>query len=179
MKAAAASAADQLQRTLARGGLHVEARWVPAVNLHITLWFLGEVEADRVPRICESVSVPFDVPRFTLRAGGLGAFPSSGPPRVFWMGVTTGGESLAALHTRLASRLAPLGFEPERRAYSAHLTLARVRDVARGAAADVRRLLAGITAEAGSMEVSAATLFRSRVSSRGAAYEPLLRVPLQ
>ena len=178
MKSAAAAASERLQRELERAELHVPARWVPASNLHITLWFIGEVDDARSARIREVMEAPFAVPPFTLRAAGLGAFPPSGPPRVFWIGVTAGGESLRGLHAEVESRLTPLGFEPERRAYSAHLTIARVKDVPRGDAPRIRRVLADIDADAGAADIAAVTLFRSRLSPKGSTYEPLLRVPL-
>jgi 2'-5' RNA ligase len=178
MKSAAAAASNRLQAALKRARLHVDARWTPAANLHITLWFIGEVDDTRGARIGESLNFPFDVAPFLLHASGFGAFPPSGPPRVIWLGVTAGADSLRALHNQVESRLAPLGFEPERRPYSAHLTIARVKDVARGAARRVRDVLAGTTADVGETEVAAVTLFRSRLSPKGSTYEPLLRIPL-
>lgn len=178
MKSEAAAASERLQTALKRARIHVDARWVPPANLHVTLWFIGEVDDDRARRISDALNTPFDVAPFELLVQGLGAFPPSGPPRVFWIGVAAGGPSLAALYTTIGTRLAPLGFEPERRAYSAHVTIARVKDVPRGASTDIRRVLAATAADAGSTTVSAATLFRSRVSSKGSTYEPLLRIPL-
>lgn len=178
MKSAAAGASERLQAALKKAGLHVHARWVPAENLHVTLWFIGEVNDDRASAVRDSLSAPFPLAPFTLHAQGLGAFPPSGPPRVFWIGITSGTQELAALYAALAARLVPLGFEAEHRAYSAHVTLARIKDVPRGASADVRRILATTKADAGTGLVSAATLFRSRVSSKGSTYEPLLRIPL-
>lgn len=178
MKKAAATLAERLQAALKRAGLQVAARWVPAVNLHVTLWFIGEVDEGRAAGISGALTAPFDMTPFTLRAGKLGAFPPSGPPRVFWIGIIQGTESLAALYAALTARLEPLGFEPERRAFAAHLTIARVKDVARGASPQIRRLLADMSADVGSTTVSAVTLFRSRVSSKGSTYEPLMRVPL-
>jgi len=69
-----------------------------------------------------------------------------------------------------------LEFEPERRSYSPHLTLARVKA---SQARDVRNVLRDLAADAGHCRITAVTVFRSRLSSKGAAYEPLVRVPLQ
>ena len=178
MKTAAAAAADRLRAALKRADLHVEARWVPRENLHVTLWFIGEVDDERAAGIRGALAAPFQVARFALRAAGLGAFPPAGPPRVLWIGIAAGGEPLAALHGELIPRLAPLGFQPEGRPYAAHLTIARVTEVARRASHDIRRVAAATEADAGVTEISAVTLFRSRVSSKGSTYEPLLRIPL-
>jgi 2'-5' RNA ligase len=103
-------------------------------------------------------------------------FPPHGDPRVFWIGVGAGGDSMIALYNELAARLKPLGFEPERRPYSAHLTIARVKACQSRKVRDVVRDLA---ADAGRCRVHAVTVFRSRLSPKGASYEPLLRVALE
>ena len=178
MKQAAAAVSDDLQAALARARLRVDARWVPVENLHVTLWFIGEVDDVRAGRITDALNVPIELAPFTLRAAGLGAFPPSGPPRVFWIGITAGGDEVRALHRHVEARLTPLGFEPERRRYSAHLTIARVKDVPRASSQQIRRVLADAKADAGDTEITAVTLFRSRLSPRGSSYEPLLRIPL-
>ena len=154
-------------------------RWVPSQNLHITLWFFGEVPEPDAANILSVIDHPFLASSFDLHVAGLGAFPQSGIPRALWLGVKTGGDSLMRLHAELATRLRPLGLEPERRPLSPHMTLARVKGVLSGAPPrEVRALWRDLPADAGSCRVNALTLFRSRLSPKGAAYEPLVRVPL-
>jgi 2'-5' RNA ligase len=74
--------------------------------------------------------------------------------------------------------LGPLGFEAERRPYSAHLTIARVKEARKSSGRRVRDVLRDADADAGRCWIGAVTLFRSRLSPKGAAYEPLLRVAL-
>jgi 2'-5' RNA ligase len=177
VKDAAAAISESLRHDLGR---RVNARWVPAANLHITLWFLGEVDESRVDSTMRALDRPFDVAAFDVGLSGLGAFPPSGPPRVLWLGLGAGADSLARVHGELGTRLKPIGYEAERRAYSAHLTIARVKDVARGfSGRDIRSLLQGRPADAGGCRIENVTLFRSRVSSKGATYEALQRVRLQ
>ena len=173
----AATIADSLRRYVEH---RVDARWVPPSNLHITLWFIGNVTDDRSNEILGALDRPFSIPVFNVQIAGLGVFPSTGAPRVFWLGVRSGAEQLIGLHAGLAARLLPLGIEPERRAYSPHLTIARVKEVRSGKAdADFRASLRGVAADAGTCRVACATVFRSHLSPKGATYEPLLRVPLQ
>jgi 2'-5' RNA ligase len=178
VRIAAADAAARFRARLSQQRPDLDARWVPADNLHITLWFIGEVNDLRAAAIVDVLQPPFRHEPFELRLAGLGAFPPSGAPRVFWLGVSAGQEGLRVLHDETGARLRPLGFEDERRPYSAHLTIARVKDAPRGSGPIVREVLAGIPAEAGPAIVSAVTLFRSRVSSKGSTYEPVARVPL-
>ena len=177
VREAAAEIAESLRRDLGQG---VDARWVPAANLHITLWFLGEVDDSRVESTMRTLDRPFAQGAFDLEVSGLGAFPPSGSPRVFWLGVTAGAVPLTRLHAELTGRLQPIGFEAERRAYSAHLTIARVKDISRGTSSrDIRGLLNARSADAGRCRIEAVTVFRSRVSSKGATYEALERVRLR
>lgn len=166
---------DRLAITKAAGGI----RWVPVTNMHLTVWFLGEVSDVRASAVLDALRPPLQTPAFDLHIAGFGAFPPSGPPRVLWMGVTRGLADLARAHDEVGARLQPWGFPPEGRAYSAHLTIARVKEPPHGAArAAIRQAIAHEPADAGSCRIEALTVFRSRTSPHGAIYEPLLRVPL-
>jgi 2'-5' RNA ligase len=179
IKAVAADAAERLRRKVQQAAPSLVARWVAPEQYHITLWFIGEVDDERGTTISGALGASSMLtPAFDLALAGYGAFPPSGPPRVFWIGVRAGAAGMARLYEEVGQRLAPLGFEPERRTYSAHLTIARVKDPGKGTSKTVREVLGRLSADCGMCRISAATLFRSRLSPRGAAYEPLLRVPL-
>jgi RNA 2',3'-cyclic 3'-phosphodiesterase len=179
VKAAAASIAAVARAALDRRSGGHKIRWVTPENLHLTIWFLGEVSDQRAPLILESLSAHVAEPPFVLRLAGLGMFPPSGSPRVIWMGVAAGLEALARLHEAVGERLVPWGFKPEGRPYSAHLTLARIKEpVPPGVRAQLREWIHQVPAEAGSCSVHSLTVYRSRTSPSGASYEPLLRVPL-
>jgi 2'-5' RNA ligase len=173
VKTRAVQIADALREKLGR---RVTARWIAPDNLHITLWFIGDVADDRAAAVISAVNATFATRRFDLEVSGAGAFPAHGAPRVFWIGVGEGQESMKALYEELAARLQPLGFERERRAYSAHLTLARVKDCT---VREVRTVLREIDSEAGRCQIGGVTVFRSRLSPKGANYEPLVRVALE
>jgi 2'-5' RNA ligase len=176
VRASAAAIAASLREHL---GARVEARWIPADNLHITLWFVGEVAEHRAEEILRALGRPFIEESFDIHITGAGAFPPSGAPRVFWLGVASGAEGLARLHVEIAVRLRPLGLEPERRPYSAHLTIARIKELRGRDYPQLRAALRTIAADAGTYRVRAVTVFRSRLSPKGATYEALVRVPLQ
>jgi 2'-5' RNA ligase len=171
-----AAIADSVKRQL---GVRIDARWVPAENLHITLWFIGNVADERADEIRRAVDRPFATGAFGLHIAGLGAFPRSGAPRVFWLGVQAGAEPLARLYAQLAMRLEPLGFAPQQHPYSAHLTIARVREMRGRDYAGLRASLRAMPADAGTCRIQAVTVFCSHLSPKGATYEAVLRVPLQ
>ncbi|EPR44658.1 2'-5' RNA ligase [Desulfovibrio sp. X2] len=95
-------------------------------NWHLTLRFLGEVDEARVEELAGALrGVAWEA--FTLRGGGAGAFPDLLRPRVAWIGLAEGGEECRRLAESVQVALAPLGFAPEERKFSPHLTLARVK----------------------------------------------------
>lgn len=99
-------------------------RRIAGQELHLTLHFLGEVaSSDAVRMALESVKVN----AFTITIKGVGRFPPEGQAGVLWAGVENS-PSLTAFHQSIASALTKaIGFQPEARPYSPHITLARLR----------------------------------------------------
>jgi 2'-5' RNA ligase len=85
---------------------------------------------------------------------------------------------LISLYGELRDRLVQLGYEAERRPFSPHLTVARVKDMNRADIPPVRAALAQASAALDPFTAASVTLFRSHTSPSGARYESLLRVPL-
>ncbi len=103
------------------------ARWVPVANWHLTLVFLGRVNAADLPALHASLASAFAGERaFEARLQGSGTFPVGRPARIVWIGVAPA-EPLRRLQAAIAEASAACGFELERRGYSPHLTLARCR----------------------------------------------------
>lgn len=170
----AARIAADLSNALGADG-RTALSWVRADNMHLTVRFLGDTPARRVPPLVQAFETPLATPPFDVHLAGLGTFPPRGPNRVIWLGVSAQ-ERLAAIHREVEDRLAALGFEREERPYHAHLTLARVRGRLGPQAPSI---IAG-TATAGlaASAVRELTLFESRLSPRGAAYTALCRTTL-
>ena len=174
----AADAATHLRREAERTIPKTVLRWVDSANLHITVWFLGEVRDPRDQTVVAALEEPLRVRPFTMHVKGAGAFPRSGPPRAIWLGLEAGREGLLAIHDALRQRVAPLGFEPEKRPYAPHLTIARVKDVRPRDSSTLRRMVDKALDDAGACKIRHATLFRSRTLPTGSHYEALVRTPL-
>ncbi len=102
------------------------ARPVPAEQIHLTLCFLGEVEGVLFRDIRECLFEVEGKP-FSLQVRGVGHFPPRGTPRVIWAGVSPT-EELLRLKKRVDRALLSSGVAPERRKFSPHITLARLRN---------------------------------------------------
>lgn len=124
---AIATAVAEMRESAAKQGLKVN--WVPPRNLHVTLKFLGFSDTALLePLNAELAKAAAQAHPFDLGAQGTGYFPPRGQPRVLWVGLDDSTGALAKLAAEIETRLTPLGFEPETRAFSAHLTVARVKE---------------------------------------------------
>lgn len=179
----AANLTRELQRALADvqtvlRSSQADVSWVRQENLHLTLKFLGEVAEARLPKIAEAIrEAAGTASPFEIALGGIGAFPSLRGPRVVWVGMEAGAEALTALQAEVEARLQPVGFPRERRPFSAHLTLGRVRsprNLDRLAEAVARTPSRGL----GSMDVARIELMRSQLSPQGSIYTVLETFPL-
>ncbi len=107
--------------------------------IHLTLKFLGNVAMEKIEAIkAEMSEVAKSASGFQLELKGVGCFPNTQRPRVIWAGLEGDVDALSRFQERLESALQKLGFPPENRAFSAHLTLGRVRD--RSSPAEVRQI---------------------------------------
>ncbi len=110
-----------------RKGIDSLVRWVPAQNMHLTLKFLGDVSPNSLEFIKQMLRTEAEkVSCFDVHLAGLGAFPNLKRPRVLYAGMQAP-PSLEALARGIESASRRLGYEPEERPFSAHLTLGRVR----------------------------------------------------
>jgi len=176
MKAALTALQDALRR---QGAPPV--RWVRPEGIHLTLKFLGAVPAQRVSDICAALAPTVEGIRpLGLSLGGLGTFGGRRGARVVWVGIEGDIERVSELQRRVEAALARLGFRPEDRPFSPHLTLARVPDHV--GSADRERLweLTGAlaTPEAAPVTIREVSLMRSILGPGGAVYERLAAFPL-
>ena len=102
-------------------------RQPPIGNWHFTLRFLGETGPDKRDRLIEKLSTAGFGKEFSISFDRLGAFPNARRARVLWLGVSNGRERLEALAAKVEMAASQSGFEPERRRFSPHLTLSRMR----------------------------------------------------
>ncbi|MEE9237056.1 MAG: RNA 2',3'-cyclic phosphodiesterase [Thermoplasmata archaeon] len=153
-------------------------RVVGAENLHITLRFLGTVEESLVPSIVDVMRRSAKGIRPSLLTLiGTGAFPSLRAPRVLWVGVK-GGDALVTLARGLEEGLQELGFPRERRRFSPHLTVARVKGTQGGDR--IARVMEEYREESfGEQRVEDIRLKRSELTPSGPIYHEVAKVALE
>lgn len=100
------------------------ARWVRPEAMHITLKFIGEVDAEKLTSIRSALAPVHSAAPVEMQFRGLGFFPNERRPRVLWCGVEAS-LNLAELAAAVERALVPLGIPAESRDFVPHLTLAR------------------------------------------------------
>jgi len=152
-------------------------RWVRRANFHLTLFFLGPaVPRERLAPIGDALGAIAEMTApFEIAARRVGVFPNPARPRVIWVGLA--GDELAALAARVAEAAARCGFAPERRTYSPHLTIGRVRSL--NSPARLRRALSeAADSNFGESRIERVMLYRSELGLQASTYHELAAFPL-
>ena len=148
-----------------------DVKLVEPQNIHITIRFLGNITPEMIEKIFEEMKKVQFTP-FNVQIKGLGAFPNPKYPRVVWAGITTCADQLKSVFSQLEPRLRSLGFTPDHKGFSPHLTIARVRS-----GRNKQQLAEFITENAnyefGSFTVKCLRLKKSTLTPKGPVYSTL------
>jgi 2'-5' RNA ligase len=154
-----------------------DARWQDEEQLHLTLRFIGEVE----PPLAEDLAAALEqlhAPAPTVRLAGVGAFGGRGRSGTLWAGLDPR-DQVAALHRKVDRICVGAGLPPDRRAFTPHITVARLPRRLSVDGPEVTGWLgrhAALSSEPFTLD--RAILYRSHLGPAGATYEPVLVMPL-
>jgi 2'-5' RNA ligase len=169
-------ALSQLQEQLKKAGADV--KWVKPQNIHLTLKFLGEIDAassSKISRILQDITR--DKNSFQLRISSIGAFPKINSPRVLWLGIDKGDSESKKIVKELEENIAKIGIPQENRPFSSHITIGRTRS-----ASNRDKLVQNLENLAGNFgklkenlefSVKKITFFKSTLTPSGPIYEVL------
>lgn len=169
-------ASQQLQELLD----DLPVRWVPVLNIHLTLKFLGDVSEKNIAMIQRILyAEAANHHQFEISIGGFGVFPNLNRPRVLWVGVEAPDE-LINLQRRIDGETARLGYAPDQRDFSPHLTFGRV---SRNASSKQVRKISTLLRNhrlgfLGVARIEDVSLFRSDLGPNGAVYSKIYTAKL-
>jgi len=163
---------EELQRRLKPAA---RIAWSPPANLHITTKFIGQWPDTRIPELTAALGSLPSRPAIHVTIRNTGFHPNPHSPRIFWCGVEAPGlHELAADTDRTTESL---GIASEKRPYSPHLTMARIRE-----GVNVQPLREAVAAlesrEFGAFEAESWFLYRSTLRPNGSVYTKLAEFPL-
>ncbi len=137
---------------------------------HITLKFIGEVDAVKLKKIEERLSAIKYSP-YTMRLSGI-SFNNPRSPRVVWVNGSDGGGS-ARLAAMIEESLADIGIPKEERQFKIHVTLARIKEYHPSLMPIVKGLGDEDVAE---FEITGFSLKKSVLTPKGPIYSDIMRV---
>uniref|UniRef100_A0A7V3ZTX3 RNA 2',3'-cyclic phosphodiesterase n=1 Tax=candidate division WOR-3 bacterium TaxID=2052148 RepID=A0A7V3ZTX3_UNCW3 len=145
---------------------NLPVKWVEKENLHITLIFLGERDLTflaKVKEILKNMAKGFK--SFPTNLKDFGFFPNAKKPRVFWIGIEKNKDLIVQIAEKLKENLKNIGFKPEEREFSPHLTIGRFRE-----SLNCEKYLS-LKYQSKEFLINKITLFKSILTSKGPIYE--------
>jgi 2'-5' RNA ligase len=157
----------------------LDARWVKAENIHLTIVFLGNVKTEEIDSVEEKVrNVCPEYGSFDIALKGVGCFPNLRRPRVLWLGFDGEIERMSHFREDLQRALKAFGIKEEKRPFKPHLTLGRFRST-RKMGSKLEELLSEYAALESPVEsLNELNLFKSDLKPGGAVYTKLRSWPL-
>ena len=149
-------------------------RWTAGDQIHLTLGFFPDVREDVDLALRENLGA-IEFRAFFLPVENVGTFPPKGPVKIIWIGVGQGHPHLFQLHKRVQEAALQVGLEPELRPWHPHFTLARCRDVSRGALN--KFLKSNVHINTGMFRVEAFHLYCSELTPNGPVHTCQLSIP--
>jgi 2'-5' RNA ligase len=151
--------------------------WERPEKLHLTIKFLGRTDDEKTEGInkrLERIASRFQP--FRLRMERKGVFPSPRNPRILWLGVADSEKKLTKLADTVIDEMAKLGFEPEKRGFRAHLTIARIKEPQ--SATQLAEMHLQMQYEPVEFEIGDIVLYESQLRPTGSIYSKLAVFPL-
>lgn len=146
-------------------------QWSPPSNFHVTTKFLGEWPEEKLKLVVDALERMRKPGPFTIEVERLGVYPNPYSPRVLWAGIRAP-QGLAQLAHDTDEALAAVGVPREKRVYSPHITLARIKpDSPVRVVKDALEKYAGM--QFGATEEKEFHLYQSRPAAGGSVYEKL------
>jgi len=173
-------AIGQSVAALSRAVGRSSVRWVALENIHLTLKFLGDVSPSSLGLLEQMLGAEASRhPTFQIQAGTLGVFPHLKHPRVIWIGLEAP-PALSGLQRGVEAAMERLGYSPEARPFSPHLTVGRVQDQVTPKDLDALRAALEETQipDLGRMAVEDLHLMKSDLKPGGPVYSTLFTAPL-
>jgi len=152
--------------------------WTRPENIHLTLKFLGDIKREQVEPIISVIEkAAKDCRPMTLRSQAVGFFPGVRQPRVLWTGISGQTEVLAELQSKIDKGLAALEFPSEKKPFTGHLTLGRIKGGGNpGMFIDIMKTFQNMTTDA--FMVDSVNLYQSQLMPSGPIYSKLFTMKL-
>ncbi len=154
-------------------------RWVKPSHLHLTLKFLGNVDEEQIEDIKECLAnAGQEINTFLLKSTEIGIFPNINYPRVVWLGFSDPTRLLHKLEENIENQLQKIGFQPEDRKFTPHLTIGRIKSL-KGKTDIIRMIHNEKNISYDNIHVTGIKLIKSNLKPSGPEYSVLYSLELK
>jgi RNA 2',3'-cyclic 3'-phosphodiesterase len=156
----------------------VRVRWEKPEKIHVTVKFLGNDDGEKIGAVNDATAaVAQEFSPFEIAIVGTGVFPNARQPRVLWLRIENAGLTLRQIAAEIDSRLSGIGFEKEKRRFSPHVTIARVREPKKAKRLAEVHLQSPIVSQP--FTVGELVVYESQLKPTGSAYTVISRHRLE
>lgn len=152
-----------------------QIRWALPENIHMTLFFLGNVPIDNIPKLTNALKEIVDIYHFRASIEKTGIFPSTRNPKIFWLGVGNGLKKMSVLHEKVKKAVAPFKEGKKNEGFSPHITIGRAAQSY--GKIDVFPFLEYVYSPR-ELDINSVDLYESHLLPHGAEYKVLTTFPL-
>ncbi len=152
-----------------------QIRWLPSENIHMTLFFLGNIFLDDIPKLTKALEDELNLNHFRTSIFKTGVFPSARHPKIFWLGVSHGTKKLITLHDKVKKTARPFKKGGQKEQFIPHITLGRAKRSYMKI--DVLPFLKYVYSPI-EFDINSVALYESQLLSHGAEYKVLTTFPL-
>jgi RNA 2',3'-cyclic 3'-phosphodiesterase len=155
--------------------------WTRREHFHLTLKFLGDVEASRVEELSEALrGACRGFGALNLRAEGVGCFPNLRHPRVIWVGVRDEQEQLSRLADKIETTVSDFTLEEREERFSGHITLGRIKELYHSENEKLVQMAQDMAQRSfGQWRADTIDIMRSELTSQGPRYTELCKIQLE
>ena len=150
-------------------------RWLPPKNIHMTLFFLGNIFLVDIPKLTKALEDALNLNHFRASIFKTGVFPSVRHPKIFWLGVSRGTKKMMALHEQVEKTGAPFKEGGQKEHFIPHITIGRAERSYRKI--DVLPFLEYVYSPI-ELYVNSVVLYESQLLPAGVEYKVLNKFPL-
>ena len=150
-------------------------RWLPPKNIHMTLFFLGNIFLVDIPKLTKALEDALNLNHFRASIFKTGVFPSVRHPKIFWLGVSRGTKKMMALHEQVEKTGAPFKEGGQKEHFIPHITIGRAERSYRKI--DVLPFLEYVYSPI-EFDVNSVALYESQLLAHGTEYKVLTTFPL-
>ena len=153
-------------------------RWINGRNLHLTLSFIGSIDKTKLDMLEEKMSSISSFNSFDIIVNGTGTFPEAGSPKIFWLDIKKGSQTLLDLHSKINNISETFKQNKKNEDFIPHITIGRSKDFNKNLNFDLSIFSNAVYSDI-KIPIKSICLFKSELTEGGANYSVISKYLLK